>query len=212
MFIKLGQALSTRSDLLPDAYRKELAKLQDEVVPVPANLIADVIREDLGAPPDQLFASFDLKSLGSASIGQVHAARLLDGREVVIKVRKPGVDELVQIDLEILGDLIDKWSSRFPVLQEYNARALLQEFKDVLLAEIDYGREAANIKLFRSTFANDSGFRIPVPHPSEYAKHPNHKIEVPRDTSTPEGGECPARGNEERHGNLFICARISPSR
>jgi ubiquinone biosynthesis protein len=80
----------------------------------------------------------------------------------VLKVRKPGVDELVRIDLEILGDLIDKWSSRFPVLQEYNARALLQEFKDVLLAEIDYGREAANMKLFRSTFADDNGFKIPA--------------------------------------------------
>jgi ubiquinone biosynthesis protein len=147
---------------LPDAYRKELAQLQDEVVPVPANVIADVIREDLGAPPDQLFASFDLKPLGSASIGQVHAARLFDHREVVIKVRKPGVDELVQIDLEILGNLIDQWSPRFPVLQEYNARALLQEFKDVLLAELDYGREAANIKLFRSTFANDNRFTSPA--------------------------------------------------
>ena len=162
MFIKLGQALSTRGDLLPDAYRKELARLQDEVVPVPATVITDIIREDLGAPHDQIFASFDLKPLGSASIGQVHAARLFDGREVVIKVRKPGVDELVRIDLEILGDLIDKWSSRFPVLQEYNARALLQEFKDVLLAEIDYGREAANMKLFRSTFADDDGFKIPA--------------------------------------------------
>ena len=60
MFIKLGQALSTRGDVLPDAYRNELAKLQDEVVPVPANIIVDVIHEDLGAPPDQLFASFDL--------------------------------------------------------------------------------------------------------------------------------------------------------
>lgn len=162
LFIKLGQALSTRGDLLPDAYREELAKLQDEVVPVPASVIAEVIREDLGAPPEQLFASFDLKPLGSASIGQVHAARLHDQREVVVKVRKPGVDDLVRIDLEILGDLIDKWSSRFPVLQEYNARALLQEFKDVLLAEIDYGREAANVKLFRSTFGNDNGFKIPA--------------------------------------------------
>jgi ubiquinone biosynthesis protein len=103
LFIKLGQALSTRSDLLPDAYRGELAKLQDEVVPVPAAVIADVIREDLGAPPDKLFESFDPKPLGSASIGQVHAARLLDHREVVIKVRKPHVDELVKVDLEILG-------------------------------------------------------------------------------------------------------------
>ncbi|HEX8800144.1 MAG TPA: AarF/UbiB family protein [Terriglobales bacterium] len=162
MFIKLGQALSTRADLLPDVYRKEIAKLQDEVVPVPSKSIADVIREDLGTPPEQLFASFDPMPLGSASIGQVHAARLFDGREVVLKVRKPGVDELVRIDLEILGDLIDKWSSRFPLLQEYNARALLQEFKDVLLAEIDYSREAANIKLFRITFANDNGFKIPA--------------------------------------------------
>ena len=95
MFIKLGQALSTRGDLLPDAYRKELTKLQDDVVPVPANVIADVIREDLGGPPEQLFASFELQPLGSASIGQVHSASLLDGPEVVLKVRKPGVDELV---------------------------------------------------------------------------------------------------------------------
>jgi ubiquinone biosynthesis protein len=82
MFIKLGQALSTRGDLLPDAYRKELAKLQDEVAPVPANVIADIIHEDLGKRPDQLFAFFDLTPLGSASIGQVHAGRLLDRREV----------------------------------------------------------------------------------------------------------------------------------
>jgi len=162
MFIKLGQALSTRGDLLPDAYRNELAKLQDEVVPVPANMIADIIHEDLGAPPDQLFASFDLKPLGSASIGQVHAARLLDHREVVIKVRKPHVDELVKIDLEILGSLIDEWSPRFPVLEQYNARGLLREFSDVLLAEIDYSSEAANIRLFRNTFTNDNGFKIPA--------------------------------------------------
>jgi ubiquinone biosynthesis protein len=136
--------------------------LQDEVVPVPADVIANVIREDLGESPEKLFASFDVKPLGSASIGQVHAARLFDHREVVIKVRKPGVDELVQIDLEILGGLIDQWSSRFPVLQEYNARALLQEFKDVLLAEIDYRREAANVRLFRSTFSNEDGYRIPA--------------------------------------------------
>jgi ubiquinone biosynthesis protein len=80
--IKLGQALSTRGDLLPDAYRAELAKLQDEVVPLSTTAITQVIREDLDAPPEQQFAFFDPKALGSASIGQVHAARLSDGREV----------------------------------------------------------------------------------------------------------------------------------
>jgi ubiquinone biosynthesis protein len=90
MFIKLGQMLSTCSDLLPEEYRTELAKLQDEVAPLPAKAIANVIEEDLGGPPDKLFAFFDVKPLGSASIGQVHAARLSDGRDVVLKVRKPG--------------------------------------------------------------------------------------------------------------------------
>jgi len=170
MFIKLGQALSTRGDLLPDAYRTELARLQDEVSPLPAGVITDVIQEDLGSAPDQIFAFFDSEPLGSASIAQVHAARLFDGREVVLKVRKPGVDELVQIDLEILSSLIDKWSPRFPVLEEYNARALLREFSDVLLAEIDYRREAANVEFFRSAFANDSGFKIPAVI-AEYSKN-----------------------------------------
>jgi ubiquinone biosynthesis protein len=132
MFVKLGQMLSTRGDLLPEAYRTELAKLQDEVVPVPANVVTGVIREDLGAAPDKLFAFFDVQPLGSASIGQVHAARLFDGREVVLKVRKPCVEQLVQIDLEILAGLIEEWSPRFPVLEQYDARGLLREFSDVL--------------------------------------------------------------------------------
>jgi ubiquinone biosynthesis protein len=161
MFVKLGQILSTRGDLLPDAYRAELAKLQDEVAPVPTKAIADVIRDDLGAPPEKLFAFFDSEPLGSASIGQVHAARLFDGRDVVLKVRKPGVDELVRIDLEILGSLIDEWSPRFPVLTAYDARGLLREFSDALLAELDYGHEAANAKFFRDIFANEHGFKIP---------------------------------------------------
>jgi ubiquinone biosynthesis protein len=127
MFIKLAQMLSTRSDLLPEEYRTELAKLQDEVAPLPANAIADVIREDLGESPDKLFAFFDVKPLGSASIGQVHAARLSDGRNVVLKVRKPGVDELVRIDLEILEGLVEEWTPRFPVLQQYDARGLARD-------------------------------------------------------------------------------------
>lgn len=170
MFIKLGQMLSTRSDLLPEAYRKELAKLQDEVAPLPAKAIADVIQEDLGDPPDKLFAFFDRRPLGSASIGQVHAARLHDGREVVLKVRKPGVDELVRIDLEILESLVDEWTPRFPVLQQYDAHGLVRDFRDALLEELDYAREASNVKFFRDIFAKDHGFTIPAVIP-EYSKN-----------------------------------------
>jgi ubiquinone biosynthesis protein len=161
MFIKLGQMLSTRGDLFSEVYRTELAKLQDEVAPLPADVIAEVIREDLGAPPDQIFAFFDREPLGSASIGQVHGARLFDGRDVVLKVRKPGVDELIQIDLEILAGLIDEWSPRFQVLEQYDARGLLRQFSDSMREELDYGREAANEESFRSMFSNDRGFKIP---------------------------------------------------
>jgi ubiquinone biosynthesis protein len=145
-----------------EEYRTELAKFKDEVAPLPANAIADVIEEDLGAPPDKLFAFFDVKPLGSASIGQVHAARLYDGREVVLKVRKPGVDELVRIDLEILEGLVEEWTPRFPILQQYDARGLARDFSDALLAELDYSREAANVKFFRDVFAREHGFKIPA--------------------------------------------------
>ena len=161
MFIKLGQVLSTRTDLLPEVYRAELAKLQDEVLPPPEPVIADVIREDLGAPPDSIFAFSDQTPLASASIGQVHVAQLFDGREVVVKVRKPGVDELVQIDPEILTGLLDEWSPRFSALEEYDARGLVGEFSDTLRAELDYVREAANVMFFRDTFKSELGIKVP---------------------------------------------------
>lgn len=161
LFIKLGQMLSTRGDLLPEAYRIELARLVDDVPPLPPDVIAQVIREDLGAAPESVFASFDPEPLASASIGQVHAARLADGREVVVKVRKPGVETLVQIDLEILAELVDGWSPRLSVLEEYDARGVLREFGESLLAELDYRREAANERFFRGAFSNEPGFSIP---------------------------------------------------
>src|SRR5690348_7471427 len=102
-FIKLGQALSTRGDLLPEPYRAELLKLQDDVPAVPAAYVVETIADDLGAPPEQIFAAFDRTPIASASIGQVHAARLRDGRDVIVKVRKPGVERTIEIDLEILS-------------------------------------------------------------------------------------------------------------
>lgn len=161
MFIKLGQMLSTRGDLLPEAYRLEFAKLVDDVPPLPAPVIAQVIREELGAAPDAIFAVFDPVPLASASIGQVHTARLVDGRDVVVKVRKPGVDTLVAIDLEILAELIDTWAPRLAALKQDDARGVLREFSESLLGELDYRREAANERFFRNIFANEPGFSIP---------------------------------------------------
>jgi ubiquinone biosynthesis protein len=162
MFIKFGQILSTRSDLLPEAYRAELAKLQDQVAPLDSDTVSEIIREDIGAAPEEVFAFFDRTPLGSASIAQVHAARLLDGREVILKVRKPSVDQRVRIDLQIVAALIEEWTPHVLVLKEYDACGLLREFSQVLLAELDYSREAANVNLFRSMFANDHTYIIPA--------------------------------------------------
>jgi ubiquinone biosynthesis protein len=161
LFVKLGQMLSTRSDILPEAYRAELAKLQDDVPPLPTERIAEVVEEDLGATLPVLFSRFGETPLGSASIGQVYAACLTDGREVVVKVKKPGVDQIVRVDLEILSNLVDEWSPHFPALVEYDAKGLLIEFGDTLRAELDYAREATNEELFRAIFKNERGLNVP---------------------------------------------------
>jgi ubiquinone biosynthesis protein len=161
-FIKLGQALSTRADLLPESYRLELRKLTDEVPGVPYEAVAGIIRDELGASPDKLFASFDRRPLGSASIGQVHAAKLRDGRDVVVKIIKPGVEDLVEIDLQIMEDLAHQASDRWSILDEYGAVDLVEEFGDTLRAELDYTREAGNIEFFREFFEEERGITIPA--------------------------------------------------
>jgi ubiquinone biosynthesis protein len=160
-FIKLGQVLSTRGDMLPEEYLIELAKLQDSVPPVETSIIEVEIAESLGASPHELFATFEHVPLASASIGQVHLATLNDGREVVVKVRKPGVKELVEIDLDILTSLAASSSKRFPALAEYDVRGMVAEFADLLRSELDYTREARNVEQFRSYFKDDKGFVLP---------------------------------------------------
>ncbi len=104
-FIKLGQLLSTRPDLLPPDYIEALSRLQDTIAPVPADQICQIIESELGAPMSQLFQSFDRRPLATASIAQVHRAVLLDGQEVAVKVQRPGVRRTIEIDLEVLHEL-----------------------------------------------------------------------------------------------------------
>ncbi|HEU5479478.1 MAG TPA: AarF/UbiB family protein, partial [Candidatus Tumulicola sp.] len=160
-FIKLAQLLSARSDLLPTDYRDELAKLQDDVPPVEPALVERVFMEEFGAHPLELFASFDLVPAASASIGQVHDARLADGREVAVKIRKPGVRELVERDLEILRGLTGAAERYFPSAAGYDLDGLLQEFDDTIHDELDYTREARNIDMFAGFFSDEPGIEVP---------------------------------------------------
>ncbi len=160
-FIKLGQFLSTRADLLPLEYQAELAKLQDDAPPIGSEIARERIESELGLPIDQLFKSFDPKPLAAASIGQVHAATLTDGAEVVVKVRRPGVVEQVDEDLEILLNLASAMSRHLDFVARYDVVGLAQEFAQTLRAELNYLVEGRNAERFAANFADDPYVHIP---------------------------------------------------
>lgn len=160
-FIKLGQILSTRADLLPPAYIAELSKLQDAAPEVSWDIVQDLLTTELGRPIQELFASFDPQPLAAASIGQAHAAVLLDGTEVVVKIRRPGVVEQVENDLDILQDLAAAASRRWQFASQYDLPGLAREFAQTLRAELDYISEGHNAERFAENFAGDRGVHIP---------------------------------------------------
>jgi ubiquinone biosynthesis protein len=147
--------------LIPEAYQAELAKLQDAAPPVPAEAIRAVVREELGEDAFAAFSAFDDAPLASASIGQVHAARLADGTKVVVKVRKPGAVERIREDLEILHNVAVRASRAWPVLESYNVVALVGEFSRTLTKELDYLEEGRNAERFAANFAGDGRYRFP---------------------------------------------------
>ena len=160
-FVKLGQILATRADLLPPDYQAELAKLQDQARPLPVGTVEKGIQEELGAPPAELFRSFDTEPMAAGSIGQVHAAALKDGSEVVVKVRRPGAVEQVEEDLAILAELAAVASRRWEIAEQYDVVGLAQEFEQTLTAELDYVREARNAERFARNFVDHPDVHIP---------------------------------------------------
>lgn len=160
-FIKLGQLLSTRSDLLPPPFIAELAKLQDAALPIPIGEVRSVIRSELGADPDTVFASFEDQPLASASIGQAHAATLADGTRVVVKVRKPGAVSQVNTDLEILENLAVHAARAWAFARDIDAVGIVEEFARSLRAELDYLQEGRNAERFLQNFQDDSMIVIP---------------------------------------------------
>jgi len=161
-FIKLGQILSTRSDLLPSDFIEELSRLQDAVPPERLSAIEAQIERELGRPLLELFARFDPEPLGSASIGQVHAARLHTGEEVVVKVQRPGVEALVGEDLAILMDAARLASGRTTWGRVYDLPSLVEEFGEILREEVNYTREASNIEQIRRNFSGHLSLQVPT--------------------------------------------------
>lgn len=161
-FIKLGQALSTRPDMLPPEYVAELSKLQDQAPHVLYSDIALTIERELGAPPENVFSAFTAEPRAAASIGQVHDAVLKDGTRVVVKVQRPGVEPLVEEDLAILGDLARLITKNAPIGKQYDLEGWVDEFSFTLRSELDYIREGRNADRIREEFAEDPSLHVPA--------------------------------------------------
>ena len=165
-FIKFGQVLSTRRDLVGSALADELAELQGNVPADPFEVTRDTIEKELGRPVPEVFPHFDPVPLASASIGQVHRATLHDGRQVVVKVQHPGITRRVENDLSIMAELAGLAERFLPDLRAYRPVAVVDEFRRVLLRELDFRRELRNLQLFRQAFAADPGVAVPEPYPA----------------------------------------------
>ena len=163
-FIKLGQVMSGRPDLIPPELLEELQHLQDDVEPISILEIQPVIEESLGRKLSECFASFDTEPMATASIAQVHAARSLEGDDLVVKVMKPNVQKLLRQDLEILELIANLLETYIPELKVFRPKAIATEFKRSLLAETDFEREFYNIKNYRDNFADSDFLYVPKPH------------------------------------------------
>ncbi len=160
-FIKLGQVLSTRPDLVPPDLLHELNKLQDEVPPAPWDQIRQVLEETYGRPLERVFAEFDPTPIGSASLAQVYAAKLHDGTDVVVKVQRPGILRTISIDLEILRDLARLAQERTTLGEIHNLEEIAEEFAFTLRGELDYVREGRNAERLRQNMASLDVVYIP---------------------------------------------------
>jgi ubiquinone biosynthesis protein len=163
-FVKLGQMLSTRPDLLPAEYIHELEKLQNKVAPVPTSVIKHVIETELGKTIDEIFERFDDAPLAAASLAQVHRASI-GGKEVVVKVQRPNITNIIEVDLDILADLAGVMERYMKGLYVLNPVGIAREFSENIHNELDFMTEARNMRLFTANFQGASFLHVPEIYP-----------------------------------------------
>jgi predicted unusual protein kinase regulating ubiquinone biosynthesis (AarF/ABC1/UbiB family) len=161
-FVKLGQILSSRADLMPDAYLKALARLQDNVKPFPYEEVEKAVTEELGVRISKAFGSFEREPLAAASLGQVHRATLRDGKKVVVKIQRPGIRKVIAEDMEALAEIIQIVAfTKFG--KQYQIQRIFEEFKHTLVQELDYNREASNLMAIGQNLAEFDRIFVPQP-------------------------------------------------
>src|SRR3569832_236575 len=164
-YVKLGQVLASRPDLLPAPYPKALARLQDDVKPFPFEEVRAIIEEDIGARLSKAFATFDEEPLAAASLGQVHAATLRDGTSVVVKVQRPGVEKQVTEEFDVLAQIAQFLDAHTEVGRRRRVRGMLEEFRTSITEELDYEREAENLVSVGRNLAEFERIMVPQPVP-----------------------------------------------
>jgi ubiquinone biosynthesis protein len=162
-YIKLGQLLSTRADILPIAYMEALGRLQDKVEPFPGAEAEQIIEAELGVRISRLFASFETEPIAAASLGQVHRATMRDGRPVAVKVQRPGIRDRIIDDLDALAELAGFADEHTEAGRRYGMGDMLDEFRRSLLRELDYTREAQNLAAFRDNLRDFPEIVVPAP-------------------------------------------------
>jgi ubiquinone biosynthesis protein len=160
-FVKLGQVLSTRPDIIPESYTTELAALRDDVRPFPFSQVEQILTEDYRRPLDEILLTLDPEPVASASISQVHRAVLRDGRVVALKIRRPDITKVVHADLDILKNLAQLAERRLPFLSPYKPLGLAREFERSLKRELDFTIELRTMQRCQAQFADDPTAHIP---------------------------------------------------
>ncbi|PIX33606.1 MAG: hypothetical protein CO097_01170 [Candidatus Infernicultor aquiphilus] len=160
-FVKLGQILSTRPDLIPPDYIEELQKLQDKVPPFAYDQVEQIIKRELGADISKIFKSFEQKAFAAASLGQVHQAILEDGDKAVVKVQGPDIEKTIETDLDILFHIARLTEKHIPASRLYDPVGIVEEFAKAIRLELDYGTEGRNAERFRKNFEDDETIYTP---------------------------------------------------
>lgn len=171
-FVKFGQMLSTRPDVVPPKFSKELAKLQDHVKPFSYHIVEARIKHEFNKPLKKIFKTFEKEPIASASLGQVHKATLKNGEKVVVKILRPNIKKTLKEDIVILHYLAERFEKHFPNARFYNAKGFIQEFEKQLKKELDYKNEGRNIDRFRKNFADDPSIVVP----KVYWKHSSSSV------------------------------------
>jgi len=160
-FIKFGQVLSVRPDLIPKSYIKELEILQDKVPEFPYSIVEEQIKKELGKEINEIFLNFGKKPIASASISQVHKATLKNGKIVAVKIQRPDVRKIMESDIEIMFYVAKLLEKRVPKIRKFNPVQIIKEFANWTEKELDFRREAINAKRFKKNFASDKKVKIP---------------------------------------------------